>query len=495
MPTPAATPPPDGLVDAAAAVGITLEGTVGRGGSAVVHRGRQADGTPVAVKLLDVGIDVGRIRREADALATLDHDGVPALIDVIEAGGRAALVSEWVDGSPLVDELRGGPLSPGRARTILSSLAGVLDHVHEAGIVHRDLSPDNIIVRPDDRVSVIDFGISRSADSATLTADGITAGTPRYLAPEVLSGGEPTPASDQYAAGVLLSEMVTGRWPYPDDGDTVASSLHHHLHAAPTPASEMNPWLGTAFDAAILRAVAKQPSDRFASLDDMVRSIDEPAPPTVAPLAKRSRWTTPLIGGVVLVAVIAAALLTRGDSPGTDVTAWSAGTAAGLACNLLTEPDFESGNVPTGFFDAVAANNDVSPTGGVDQTAAVRVGATGDFGLFGETIPIVPGSGYVFRAYVAPTADTQAALIRLFTLDESFDLVASESDASIGADEVELALEPGQSGHVVVTMPAASPTARFLVPSLVKEGADGYLLADELVLAPAGSECVGELTR
>lgn len=495
VPPPAAPPPPDGLVAAAAEVGITLEGPAGRGGSAVVHRGRRSDGTPVAVKLLDVGVDLGRVQREADALAALDHDGIPALIDVIDVDGRAALITEWVDGSALVDELRGGPLSPARATAILSSLAGVLDHVHEAGIVHRDLSPDNIIVRPGDTVSVIDFGISRSADSATLTAEGITAGTPRYLAPEVLTGGEPTPASDQYAVGILLSEMVTGRWPYPDDGDTVAATMHHHLHAAPTPASEANPWLGTAFDAAILRAVAKLPSDRFTSVGEMVRSIDAPTPPAVAPLPKRSRWTTPLIGGVVLLAVIAAAVLTRGDSTDADVSGWPTGTAAGLACNLLAEPDFESGTVPSGFFDGVAANNDISPTGGVDQTAAVRVGATGDFGLYGETVPIVPGSGYVFRAFVAPTADTQAALIRLFTLDENFDLVPSDADDSIGADEVELLLEPGSSGHVTVTMAAASPTARFLVPSLVKEGADGYLLADELVLAPLGSECVEQLTE
>lgn len=474
---------PEGLEDLLASMSYTLEEFVARGGSGTVLRARGTDGQPVAVKVLDPGVSAGRLQREADTLAQMNHPGVPKVQHVADLAGRPVLISEWVDGAPLSELLRSAPLSPERAIAIFSGIASVLDRVHEQSVVHRDLSPDNIIVSDNNAVTIIDFGISTGADSATITTDNAAAGTPRYIAPEALAGSDPTPAADQYSAAVVAYEMLTGQWPYGDGADSVATSLHHHLHSAVTPLSEANPWLGHTFDPIFAKALAKDPDERFASLGELAGDLAAARP---QPSTTKNRLPVALIAAAVAVVAIGV-LLWRPWSNGLqqDAPSWPAGTAAALTCNLFEVADFEEGQQANTYYVDIADRNDISVAGGVDQTAGLRVGASGDFGLYGEIVPITGGLTYRLRLFVAPTADVQAASIRLTVLDGDFEILQDANGTDV---EVEQTLLPGTTDVAVLEIDVPS-NGRYLIPALVKDGPDGYLLADELVLAPASAPC------
>lgn len=463
-----------------------------------MFRARGADGVPVAAKVLDRGTSADRILREVDTLAAIEHPGVPKVLEVVDLDGRPIMVTQWVDGRSLADLMAGGALSPDRAVSIFRELANVLDHVHAQGVVHRDLSPDNVIVGGGDHVSLIDFGISIGTESATITTDKITAGTPRYLAPEVLEGKTPNARSDQYSAAILAYEMLTGQWPYGDAGDNISTTMHHHLKSAVTPASEVNTWLGTGFDPVVERGLAKSPEQRFASISAMANELAQATPAQVAAPAQASavaRTARPpwlVAAGVSALVLLGVALvwfflLRDGDKP--TATEWQAGMAASLNCNLLESPDFEDGQPTDGYHGALSDQNDIATNGGVGQSAALRVGSQGDFGLYSELVPVQGGESYTFRAFVAPTADAAEAFLRITALDENLDLIVDQSGDTLG--EVELQLVPGTAGHVSLTLSDTPPEARYLVPTLGKEGPDGYLLVDEQVLALSSDDCGG----
>ncbi|MEM7274095.1 MAG: serine/threonine-protein kinase, partial [Actinomycetota bacterium] len=264
--------PATDAADAAAAesarlAGYRLTGPPIRGGSGIVHPAIEAaTGRAVALKALAPGHDLERLHREAEVLARIDHPNVAALRAFQTIDGAPTLVVDWVDGEPLHQVLhRDGPLGAGRSLAVLSGMAAALDAVHAAGVVHRDVSPANVMIGANGAVTVIDFGVSRSGEAATVTADGMLAGTPRYLAPEVIEGAEPTPRSDQYGAAIVLNELLVGSWPFPE-ANSMANALHHQLHTAPTPVDEVDPTLGPALTDAILRALDKDPARRFPSM-------------------------------------------------------------------------------------------------------------------------------------------------------------------------------------------------------------------------------------
>jgi serine/threonine-protein kinase len=204
------------------------------------------------------------------------------VVRVFELGetedGLVYMVMEYLDGPTLAEVIAREPMSLDRVLRIMIQLVRALGCAHELGIVHRDIKPDNIVVVRDgtrrDVVKILDFGLARMAGDLRLTATGQVFGTPEYIAPERASGGAASAASDQYAAGILFYEMLTGRPPFIGTASKVL--LAHFKNTAPPP-SEMRRRqdLSPEWDVAVLRMIAKLPDDRFPDARTLIEELEE----------------------------------------------------------------------------------------------------------------------------------------------------------------------------------------------------------------------------
>ena len=528
--------------DAAQSAGYDLIGSPIRGGSGVVHRARvRASGDEVALKVLQPGVDVQRLLREADLLERIEHPAIAGFRAVVDLGGQPTLVVDWIDGRPLREVLHDGPMERTAALRHVRTLAAALEAVHTEGVVHGDVSPANVIVRPDGFPVLIDFGVSRSAESATVTVDGAMAGTPRYLAPEVIQGETRTAAGDQYALAVMFQEMVTGEWPFPE-GDAIASALHHQLHTAPRPLAEIDGSFPPPWTDAVLRALEKDPSRRFERIGGFVDALE--ANVGVSTLDKGRRLSVASmvfrVGlPLVLLAALVVPLLTddepsdaaaapevtatsttidpplttaepspttledRSAAPVTTeapletlaptttdgaervaVPSWDAGTAESLACNLLTEADFETEALPDNWFqdgdDPDRPQVQVRTGGGVDDSGALQVGEPNLYGIWGEVVPIVEGNRYLFSANVRIDGEVFTSEMSVDWVDADFGLF----DTSPTLDVV--AAAPGQV--TLITEPAPEGAA-WAVPRTFKDNGSGLLYLDEMVFAAEDADC------
>lgn len=226
-------------------------------------------GRSVAVKLLkpeNVATDLDLFRTEALAASRINHPHAIAIFDFgITQEGLPYLVMEHLRGPVLGDVIDERPLAVERVITIGAQVLSALAEAHACGVIHRDLKADNIILEPlrdgDDFAKLIDFGIARLAGGSDHIR-GI-AGTPAYMAPEQIRGEEATPATDLYAVGILLYEMIVGDTPF--EGDYLAELLDAHLTDDPIPPIDRNPACPTALSALVLQALAKNPRLRPAS--------------------------------------------------------------------------------------------------------------------------------------------------------------------------------------------------------------------------------------
>jgi len=300
-----------------------LQEVVGTGGMSTVYRAhdRLLERT-VALKVLHphYGIDTEhaqRFRHEARAVAQLSHPNIVTVIDRGESGERQYIVFEYVDGENL-KQLSGrrGPLPVREALDLTLQIAGGLAFAHAHGIVHRDVKPQNVLVDADGRAQVTDFGIARSLDSELgMTLTGTVLGTSDYLSPEQASGTPVTAATDVYSLGVVLFELLTGEVPFP--GDNVVAVAMRHLYERPPNLCERRPDVPPRLAAAVERALAKEPAQRFASMDafavELRSCLDEPpaaldAQPTlIVPRAgRRARRRRRLPAILVLLGLLAA---------------------------------------------------------------------------------------------------------------------------------------------------------------------------------------------
>jgi eukaryotic-like serine/threonine-protein kinase len=275
-----------------------LGDVLGRGGMAEVHLGRDVRlGRSVAVKTLrtDLARDPtfqARFRREAQSAASLNHPAVVAVYDTGEdnVNGVALpyIVMEYVDGSTLRELLQSGrKLLPERALEITAGICRALDYSHRQGIVHRDIKPANVMLTRNGEVKVMDFGIARAvADTAaTMTATSAVIGTAQYLSPEQARGERADARSDIYATGCLLYELLTGRPPFV--GDSPVSVAYQHVREDPVPPSQLDPEIPPVCDAIVLKALAKNPENRYQTAGEMREDIDRALsgrPVTATPL-------------------------------------------------------------------------------------------------------------------------------------------------------------------------------------------------------------------
>jgi len=250
-----------------------IERKLGSGGMADVYLAQDQElGRRVALKLLDerhANDDqfVERFRREAQSAAGLNHPNIVSIFDRGQAEGTYYIAMEYLEGRTLKELLvRNGPTPVPIAIDYARQILGALAFAHRGGIVHRDIKPHNIVVRKDGRLKVTDFGIARSGASQ-MTEAGSIVGTAQYLSPEQARGAPVDARSDLYSLGIVLYEMLTGRVPY--TGDAPVEIAMKHLTAVPDPPSKLRPDVPHDLDAIVMRALAKDPEQRYGSAEEM----------------------------------------------------------------------------------------------------------------------------------------------------------------------------------------------------------------------------------
>ena len=261
-----------------------LDGVVGRGGMAEVYRARDIRlDRVVAVKTLreDLARDAtfqARFRREAQSAASLNHPSIIAVYDTGEdmegPENVPYIVMEYADGRTLRDLLREDRrLLPDRALEITDGVLRALDYSHRHGIVHRDIKPANVMLTRSAEVKVMDFGIARAVSDAqaTMTQTAQVIGTAQYLSPEQARGERVDARSDLYSTGCLLYELLTGRPPF--TGDSPVAIAYQHVREHPVPPSRVDPEIPVWADSIVLKAMAKDPADRYQSAAEMRTDI------------------------------------------------------------------------------------------------------------------------------------------------------------------------------------------------------------------------------
>ncbi|MEA2644997.1 MAG: eukaryotic-like serine/threonine-protein kinase [Chloroflexota bacterium] len=264
---------------------------VGKGGMAVVYKAYQAAlARYVAIKVLpsELSQDPGfqaRFRDEAIAVAGLRHANIMGIFDYGQQDGITYLVTEFIDGGTL-DQQMGTPLPLAYVCDTLAPIASALDYAHARGVIHRDIKPSNILMAHDGRPILGDFGLARMmTPDRDVTSAGMILGTPQYMAPEQ-SRGNPVPQSDTYSLGIVAYHMLTGRVPF--SADTPMAVILAHQSAPLPPPRSIIPSLPEAAEAALLKALAREPEDRQRTTGDFVQMLSQArsaAPAYVPPVA------------------------------------------------------------------------------------------------------------------------------------------------------------------------------------------------------------------
>jgi eukaryotic-like serine/threonine-protein kinase len=345
---------------------------VGEGAMGVVYKAKDSvlDRT-VAVKVMNDAIARHeelrqRFLREAQAAASLQHPNVVSIYDLGEVDGHLYIAMEFVQGADLETLIQNGePLSLQEKLDIVIDVLSGLTFAHKRGIVHRDIKPANIRIAEDGRAKLMDFGVAHLT-SSKLTSTGASLGTPVYMSPEQITGGKATPATDVFAVGAVLYELLTGAKPF--DAPTLQGLFYKILTDKPKPVRELMPGLPTALDHIVEKAMAKEVPQRYQSALDMANDLSGvramlsgPSLPTSVSLSvtvehaiRRSKQASrmrlirrELIAGAVLAAVVVVAMLWAQRSKDVPVTvatpmpaaAPAATDSVARAANAATAPE------------------------------------------------------------------------------------------------------------------------------------------------------------
>lgn len=309
---------------------------------------------------------VERFRREAESAAGLQHPNVVAVFDRGEVDGTYYIAMQYLEGRTLKQLIDAG-LTPEQAAALIRQVLEGARFAHRHGVVHRDLKPQNVIVGDEGKATVTDFGIARAGVSE-ITQAGSVMGTPHYLSPEQAQGFDVTAVSDLYSIGVILYEALTGRVPF--EGDSAVAVAMKQVSQAPQRPSSINPQISPALDAVVMRALEKEPGQRFQSADAFIAAIDAalkdpgggadntaafaPLPPVVAipeePVAegtmaeeeRRRRRFWALVAAAVLIGLLVGFALTRDTT--TEVPNVT-GNELNVAIALLQQNGFSVGDV------------------------------------------------------------------------------------------------------------------------------------------------------
>lgn len=266
---------------------------IGRGGMAETYKVWDLRrSTRLAAKFLhsDLALDrtfLRRFKREAQTLAKLQHPNIVRFYGLEQDGEHTFILMDYVDGKSLKQLIfeANGPMQAARVLEITRELCQALHYAHSEGYVHADVKPGNVLLDAHGRVMLADFGVSRMTDAATATMVGM--GTPAYMSPEQVRGENPTPASDVYALGVVLYEMLTGERPFTGEnartgGSTGEKVRWEQVNAQPLPPRRLNPAISPAWEAAVLQCLEKDPAKRWPSTLGLLRALEQELVPASA---------------------------------------------------------------------------------------------------------------------------------------------------------------------------------------------------------------------
>ncbi len=252
---------------------------LGQGGMATVYKAYHASlDRYVAIKVLHQAFNedttfIGRFQREARVVAKLEHPNIVPVYDYAEHDSRPYLVMKFIEGDTLKSHLNKGPLSSQMIEQVVDSVGSALGYAHQQGILHRDIKPSNVLIANDGTMYLADFGLARIAQAgeSTLSTDSIM-GTPQYISPEQAMGKKDLDSgTDIYSFGVMLYEMVVGQVPF--NADTPFSIIHDHIYTPLPLPMDVNPKVPETVQRVLLKALAKDRQDRFASVEDLIRAF------------------------------------------------------------------------------------------------------------------------------------------------------------------------------------------------------------------------------
>ncbi len=403
----------------------TLQKLVGQGGMGAVFLAQQSrPRRQVAVKVLlpmtplspnQLTAFLERFRRETDAAASLEHPNIMPVYEYGERDGLAYLVMPYVSGGTLRDELeREGMLPLAKVVNYLDQMAAALDCAHERGVIHRDIKPANILMTPEKRLLLTDFGLVKIVAEGRmpqmrLTGVGAPVGTPDYMAPEQVIGEEVDARADLYSLGVILYQMVTGTTPF--QGETPMQIAAQHLQIPPPSPQMLRRDLPIAAEQVILRALAKRPGDRYASAQEMADALRMSLIGTGIPLNTGMTGAMPAMNGA------------NGTLFGTSRTAepaWQTGTmsaarpAAKAGGGLLSRTGMfpsVTGGLPNNGGGSTMGGGLLSRTGKFPQVGT-GTGALPQLGTGTAFPPAIPAPGSALttppaNAFAAPPTSTQ----------------------------------------------------------------------------------------
>src|ERR1700760_3039032 len=255
-----------------------VQAKIASGGTSTVYRGLDVRlDRPVALKVMDSRYAgdqqfLTRFQLEARSVARLKDPGLVAVYDQGLDARHPFLVMELVEGGTLRELLsERGPMPPHAVAAVLRPVLGGLAAAHRAGLVHRDVKPENVLISDDGDVKLVDFGLVRAVAAAGITSTNVILGTAAYLSPEQVRDGNASPRSDVYAAGIVAYELLTGQTPF--SGDTSLSVAYQRLDTdVPAPSSVIN-GVPAQFDELIERATARDPADRYAAAEHMAAAL------------------------------------------------------------------------------------------------------------------------------------------------------------------------------------------------------------------------------
>ncbi|MFF9085582.1 protein kinase [Streptomyces sp. NPDC014991] len=392
-----------------------LDAVIGSGGAGDVHRGYDLRlKRPVAVKVFRTDADIDmedRLDSEAVILARLHHPGLVAVYDAGRHNGRAYLVMQLIEGPTLKERITAGPLAPAETAALGADLALALSHAHDAGVVHRDVKPSNIILDASGHPHLTDFGISRLLDATTRTATGTLIGTAAYLSPEQVLGQSVGPAADVYALGLVLLECLTSRLEY--DGGPLEAAIAR-LHRPP----ELPDGLPDELTSLLRDMTALEAQDRPSARDcaGTLAAVAETASPQ--PVLAPADVTSMVAREAPAAADVthphpshAGGTAARRAVPARGRIAVAGGVAA-LAAVMAAGFTVSDGSAHRGSGDATTRAAG-SPTARTERPGASPAGSA-------------PGS----TAPTSPTRDASAVRLRNAALDRSFDPATSLKPAA-----------------------------------------------------------------